>query len=85
MIHAVQLSRIGMLYSYHFALQFFISLTISIVDQFFTIKYDEGSAQQRDLCIAEIEKWYSSLPPEIRSNSIGRDNVCAVLMRIQYT
>ncbi|CAI7578441.1 unnamed protein product [Penicillium manginii] len=42
-----------------------------IVDQFYTIKFDETNAQSQDVCLEQISRWPSSLPAELRNLSMN--------------
>jgi len=84
-IHAVQLARIGMSNPSHPAIYFASCsmLRLSPVDQFYTIKFDETSAQSQDVCLEQISRWASSLPADFQ-NITADSSPWAMITNILY-
>ncbi|KAJ5543260.1 transcriptional regulator family: Fungal Specific TF [Penicillium sp. DV-2018c] len=54
-----------------------------IVDQFFTLKFNEDSGQSQDICLEQISSWWSSFPEEFHSLSTS-SSAGAILTQIVY-
>lgn len=68
-INAVKLAQIGIGFlGSHWT---HLLLRTILVDQFYTIKFDESNSQFQDVCLEQISQWFSSLPAELQNVSIN--------------